>query len=163
MSLRRSSITSRQKNGSDVSLVLQPITYSEACDFIAKYHRHHLPPQGWKFGMAVNDGKAVVGVVTIGRPVSRHQDDGVTLEVTRCCTDGTRNACSMLYGAAWRAVKAMGYRRLITYTLASESGGSLKGSGWRLIGERKSGTWNSPSRPRVPQPGQPKLLWEAAS
>ena len=144
-----------------MNLVLQPITYSEACEFIAKYHRHHLPPQGWKFGMAVNDGKAVVGVVTIGRPVSRRQDDGVTLEVTRCCTDGTRNACSMLYGAAWRVVMAMGYRRLITYTLASEAGGSLKGSGWRLIGERKSGTWNSPSRPRVPQPGQHKLLWEA--
>lgn len=101
-----------------MGLSLQPITYAEACEFIRVHHRHHLPPQGWKFGIAVNDGDQVVGVVTVGRPVSRALDDGWTLEVTRCCTDGTRNAPSMLYGAARHAAKALGYKRLITYTPA---------------------------------------------
>lgn len=98
-------------------LQLQPVTFAEASVFIRKHHRHHLPSVGWKYGIAVNDGEKVVGVVTVGRPVARHFDNGWTLEVTRCCTDGTRNAPSMLYGAAWRAAKALGYKRLITYTL----------------------------------------------
>ena len=130
--------------------------------FIAEHHRHHLPPQGWKFGIAVNDGSKIVGVVTVGRPVSRHKDDGFTAEVTRCCTDGTRNACSILYAAAWRAARAMGYKRLITYILASETGTSLKASGWREIGRTKAGSWNSPSRPRVDKaPTTQKTLFEA--
>ena len=95
-------------------------------------------------------------------PVS---DNGLTLEVNRCCTDGARNACSMLYGAAWRAAKALGYQRLITYTLPDEGGASLRASGWTLIGERGGGNWNVPSRPRIDTAkllrGQ-KLLWEAA-
>jgi hypothetical protein len=95
-------------------LELQPIDFDEACKFVAEHHRHHLPPQGWKFGIAVNDGEKVVGVITVGRPVARMLDDGWTLEVTRCCTDGTRNAPSMLYGAASRAAFALGYKRLIT-------------------------------------------------
>lgn len=144
-----------------MTLALQPITYSEACDFISLHHRHHLPPQGWKFGIAVNDGEKVVGVITVGRPVARHYDDGWTLEVTRCCTDGTRHACSMLYGAAWRAAKALGYQRLITYTLASEPGTSLKAAGWREIGRAGGGSWNCPSRPRVQKaPTEQKTLWE---
>lgn len=105
-----------------MTLELQPITFQEACDFIKKYHRHHLPPQGWKFGIAVNNGEKVVGVITIGRPISRKLDDGWTLEVTRSCTDGTYNSASMLYSAAWRAAKAMGYKRLVTYTLVDEVG-----------------------------------------
>lgn len=98
-------------------LNLQPITFEEACEFVRRHHRHHVPPQGHKFSIAVNDGEKVVGVIIVGRPVARHLDDGWTLEVTRCCTDGTRNACSMLYGAARRTAWALGYRRLITYTL----------------------------------------------
>src|SRR5687768_15134628 len=105
-----------------MSLELQPIAFDEACEFIRLHHRHHLPPVGHKFSIAVNDGAKVVGVVTVGRPVARHFDNGWTLEVTRLCTDGTPNAASMLYGAAWRAAKAMGYRRLITYTLQEEPG-----------------------------------------
>ena len=104
-------------------LVLQPITFKEANEFIKEHHRHHLPPQGWKFGIAVNNGDKVVGIVTVGRPVARQLDDGLTLEVTRCCTDGTKNACSMLYGAAWRAGKALGYKKMITYTLRDLQGG----------------------------------------
>jgi hypothetical protein len=141
---------------------LQPVTYDEACRFIRKHHRHHLPPQGWKFGIAVNDGHAVRAVVTVGRPVSRHLDDGYTAEVTRCCTDGMPNAASKLYAAAWRACRAMGYTRLITYTLASEEGTSLKAAGWRCLYKTQGGSWDTPSRPRVPKaPTGQKKLWEA--
>jgi len=145
-----------------MALELQPITYEEACEFIRRHHRHHLPPQGWKFGIAVNDGQKVVGVITVGRPVARHLDDGWTLEVTRCCTDGTKNAASKLYAAAWRAARAMGYRRLITYTLADEPGTSLRAAGWRVVHQTKGGSWNCPSRPRVDKhPTVQKTLWEA--
>ena len=143
-------------------LELQPITYQEACNFIDEHHSHHLPPQGWKFGIAVNDGEKVVGVVTVGRPVARHLDDGWVLEVTRCCTDGTKNAASKLYGAAWRACKALGYKRLITYTLIEEKGTSLKAAGWKSLYETKGGSWFTPSRPRVDKhPTEQKVLWEA--
>lgn len=144
-----------------MSIMLQPITYREACAFIAKHHRHHAPPQGFKFGIAVNDGEKVVGVVTVGRPVARRLDDGYTAEVTRCCTDGTKNAPSMLYSAAWRAARAMGYRRLITYTLQSEPGTSLLAANWKLIGSAGGGNWNTPGRPRVDtELTEQKKLWE---
>jgi hypothetical protein len=142
-----------------------PIDYPTACAFINKHHRHHLPPQGWKFGIGCADENGqVVGVVTVGRPVSRHRDDGLTLEVTRCCTDGSRNACSMLYGAAWRASRAMGYRELITYTLASEGGASLRASGYQCIGEAggKPEWWASRNR-EVKGPGGQKLLWSTTT
>ncbi len=146
-----------------MTLELQPIAFDEACEFIRIHHRHHLPPVGWKFGIACNDGEKVVGVVTVGRPVARHFDNGYTLEVTRNCTDGTPNAASMLYGAAWRATRALGYKRLITYTLKSEAGTSVKAAGWRVVGEAGGGSWNVPSRPRVDKaPIEKKMLWEAA-
>lgn len=144
-------------------LALQPIEFAEACEFIARHHRHHIPPVGWKFGIAVNDGERVVGVVTVGRPVARRLQDGYTLEVTRCCTDGTKNAASMLYGAAWRAAKALGYRRLITYTLKDETGVSLCAAGWKVVGSTPGRSWNVPSRPRVDRhPLGQKTLWEAS-
>jgi len=143
-------------------LELQPITFLEACQFIKLHHRHHLPPQGWKFGIAVNDGEKVVGVITIGRPVARMLDDGKTLEVTRCATDGTKNAPSMLYGAARRAVFAMGYKRLVTYTLKSEPGISLVSANWKCLGEAGGGTWSRTARLRVDtHPIEQKVLWEA--
>ena len=140
-----------------------PITLTEANQFVAEHHRHHPPVVGHKFSIAVSDDAGVRGVVIVGRPAARAYDDGWTLEVTRCCTDGVRNGCSMLYGAARRAAFAMGYRRLITYTLADdESGSSLRGAGWREIARRKGRSWNTPSRPRVDTPPlQDKLLWEA--
>lgn len=143
-------------------LELQPITFDEACMFIAQHHRHHLPPQGWRFGIAVNDGTEVVGVVTVGRPVARRLDNGWTLEVTRCCVkEGTPNAASMLYAAAWRAARALGYKRLITYVLASETGTSVKAAGWKVVGQAGGGSWNVPSRPRVDKaPTGKKMLWE---
>ena len=144
-----------------MTLYLQPVTYREACEFIEQFHSHHLPPQGYKFGIAVNDGEKVVGVVTVGRPVARHYDDGMTAEVTRCCTDRTKNVASKLYGAAWRAARSMGYTRLITYTLASEVGTSTKAAGFRVVHQTEGGTWNTPSRKRVDKhPTGPKTLWE---
>lgn len=145
-----------------MKLELQPITYPEACDFIDQFHSHHLPPQGWKFGIAVNDGEKIVGVITIGRPVARAFDDGWTLEATRCCTDETKNVASKLYGAARRATFALGYKRLITYTLIEEAGTSLKAAGYKIIGHTKGGSWNTPSRPRIDRhPKGQKTLWEA--
>ncbi len=143
-------------------LELQPITFGEACEFVRLWHRHHLPAQGHKFSIAVNDGTEVVGVVTVGRPVARRLDNGWTLEVTRCCVkEGTPNAASMLYAAAWRATRALGYKRLITYVLASETGTSIKAAGWKVVGEAGGGSWNVPSRPRVDKaPTGRKTLWE---
>ena len=146
-----------------MTLALQPITFAEACAFVGLHHRHHRPSVGWKFGVAVNDGTRVVGVVMVGRPVARHLDNGYTLEVTRCCTDGTKHAASMLYGAAWRAAKALGYRRLITYTLVEEPGTSLRAAGWRELYTTAGGSWSTPSRPRVDKaPLSQKRLWEVA-
>lgn len=146
-----------------MTLSLQPITFPEASAFIRQHHRHHLPSQGWKFGIAANDGLKVVGVVTVGRPVSYVLDNGWTLEVTRCCTDGTKHAASMLYAAAWRACKALGYRRLVTYTLKEEPGTSLKAAGWTALYETPGRSWDSPSRPRVDtHPLGQRTLWEAA-
>jgi len=101
---------------------LQPVSYKEASAFIEKYHNQHVPSQGWKFGIAVNDGERIVGVITVGRPVAPYKDDGWTLEVTQCVTDGTEGANTRLYSSALKATMAMGYKRLITYTLISESG-----------------------------------------
>ena len=142
-------------------LMIQPVTYKEACYFIDEYHRHHRAPQGHKYSIAVNDGEKIVGVVTVGRPIARYFDNGWTLEVTRCCTDGTKNAASKLYAAAWRAARALGYQRLVTYTLVSEPGTSLVAAGWKLIGKTKNaGYWDN--RPRcVKYPTGQKLLWEA--
>lgn len=142
---------------------LQPITFEEACAFIRRHHRHHVPPVGHKFCVAVGDGEKVVGVAVVGRPVARMSDNGWTLEVTRCCTDGTPNACSMLYSACWRAAKALGYRRLVTFTLPDEGGASLRAANWKVVGESKGGSWNCKSRPRIDKhPTLPKLVWEPA-
>ena len=142
-------------------LQLQPITFPEAAEFVTRYHRHHSAPVGWKFGIAVSANDAVVGVVMVGRPVARRLDTGWTLEVTRCCTDGAHNAASMLYGAAWRATKALGYRRLVTYTLPSESGSSLRAAGYVNLYTTPGRSWSVPTRPRVDtHPLGQKLLWE---
>ena len=143
---------------------ITPISLEEANAFVAKLHRHHKPVPGCKFCVAVSEEERVVGVAIVGRPVARLLDNGWTLEVNRCCTDGTKNACSMLYGASWRAAKALGYKRLITYTLPEEGGASLRASNWQCLGLKGGGNWNSKSRPRIDTAetlrGQ-KLLWQA--
>jgi len=147
-----------------MSLQLQPITLKEARVFISRNHRHHGAPVGWLFGVAANDGQCVIGVSVIGRPTSRMLQDGYTAEVTRMCVlEGNPNACSMLYAASWRMARAGGYRRLITYTLATEPGTSLKAAGWKMLYETKGGSWDRPSRRRVDTaPTCQKLLWEAS-
>lgn len=139
-----------------------PLELAEANAFVAEHHRHHRPVVGHKFSIGAVLFDRVVGVAIIGRPVARMRDDGLTLEVTRLCTDGTRNACSFLYGAAARAAFALGYKRIGTYILASESGASLTGANWRRVGEVAGRSWSCPSRPRVDKhPTQDKLLFEA--
>lgn len=148
---------------------LIPISLAEARAFIAEHHSHNLPPQGWRFGVgAAVDGR-LVGVATAGRPVARHLDDGVTVEVTRCCTDGTPMVASMLYGAVTRAAKALGYRRAITYTLAEEPASCVKAAGFVEVGTVAARpSWSTPSRPRHQtdlfdrprRPAGPKVRWE---
>lgn len=143
-------------------LVVMPCSLDEANSFVARWHRHHGPVVGHKFSVSVVDDTDVRGVAIVGRPNARRLDDGVTLEVTRVATDGCPNACSVLYGACRRATFALGYQRLITYTLPEESGASLRGAGWKLIGEAGGGSWSRKSRPRVDKaPLQSKLRWEA--
>lgn len=113
-----------------MSLRLVPVTRDQAVAYIAETHRHHGRPVGYRFAVGVAADGRLVGVATAGRPVARSLDDGRTIEVTRVATDGTPNACSMLYGACWRAAQAIGYTRAITYTQADESGSSLRASGW---------------------------------
>lgn len=148
-------------------LVITPITLKEAKAFIAQHHRHNKPPTGHKFSIAVRKAGELVGVATAGRPVARHFDDGLTLEVNRTCTNGTRNANSMLYGAVWKAAKAMGYRRAITYTQHDECGASLRAAGWvkvKDLAARKSWAESSvklaAKRDPVGNGGIARALWE---
>jgi L-amino acid N-acyltransferase YncA len=146
------------------TLKLQPVTLREARAFVSAHHRHHAAPQGGLFAVACSIGMEVCGVAIIGKPVARMNNDGFTAEVTRLCTLGHKNACSMLYAAAWRAARALGYRRLLTYILATEPGTSLRAAGWKLVGEAGGGSWSRKYRPRVDtHPMQLKLLWECAS
>ena len=130
-------------------LTIVPMSRDRAVAFIVAGHRHHRPPQGYIFALGVVDEEGKLrGVATIGRPVARQLQNGFTAEVTRVCTDGCANACSALYGAAWRVAKAMGYVRLITYTLPAEGGASLRGSGWLNEGPAGGGSWSRKPRPR---------------
>lgn len=144
-----------------MNLEIIPVSLADANALVSRLHRHHKPVPGAKFCIGVAEGETVHGVAIVGRPVARMADDGWTLEVNRCCTDGTRNACSMLYRAAWRVVAAMGYKKLITYTLPEEGGASLRGAGFRLLGQAGGGKWGRKERPRVDDhPTQEKLKWE---
>jgi hypothetical protein len=148
-------------------LTVVPVTFETACGFVAMWHRHHRPPVGHKFSIGLVDLAGVlVGVAIVGRPVARHFDDGSTLEVTRVATDGTQNANSALYAACWRAAKALGYRCLISYTQADESGASLRAAGWRVIAKRPAHSgWDRPSRPhrQLGTEWIPRTLWEATA
>lgn len=147
-----------------MALALRPIGKHEANAWIARHHRHHGPVRGLRFALSAYDGDRMVGVVVVGRPVSRCIDPATVCEVTRLCTDGTRNACSFLYAAARRVVAAMGYERLITYTLPEEGGASLRAAGFRLAATTRGGSWDTPSRPRTDRaPTQPKHRWEIAA
>lgn len=148
-------------------LEIIPLSQAEAKSYVARWHRHHPPSLGSVFQLGVADQAGTVrGVAMVGRPVARGLQDGFTLEVNRVATDGCENACSALYGAAWRAARALGWRRLITYTLAREGGASLRGAGWQVIGERTARSWakasiNRPRDDNYSATGEQKVLWEA--
>lgn len=144
------------------SLRIVPVNRDQACEFISAWHRHHEPPIGFKFALGAAANEVIVGVATAGRPVARFLDDGLSLEVTRVATDGTPNACSALYGACWRAAKAIGYQRMLTYTQDGESGASLRAAGWLHAASRPATPgWDRPSRRRsdVAYQSVGRLLW----
>lgn len=146
-----------------VSLTIAPIGLRAANAYVTDLHRHHGPTRGHKFSIAcLDDSGRLCGVAIGGRPVARGLDDGRTLEVLRVCTDGTPNACSKLYGAMRRAAREMGYLKVITYTLAEESGTSLRAAGWSVDGTTHGGSWDRPGRERTDRhPIGPKTRWAA--
>ena len=143
-----------------------PINLKEAASFVESFHRHNRPPVGGLFAVGVSDGSGLLGVAIVGRPVARGLQDGYTAEVTRTCVkdDSPRNCNSFLYGACWRAARAMGYTKLVTYTLQSESGASLRGAGFNVVAEVavRNNPWQGPDRSRDWQSvyGQLKFRWE---
>lgn len=145
-------------------LTLVPLDLAEANEAVAAWHRHHQPAVGHRFSIGVADESGQLrGAAIVGRPVARGNQDGWTAEVVRCSTDGCPNACSALYAACWRAWKAMGGLRLITYTLASEPGTSLRAAGWRTLYTVDGRSWDTPSRRRIDKhPTVDKFCWEAS-
>ena len=129
---------------------LRPVTLTEARRFVAEHHRHNRPPQGWLFGVGLSNGTdALAGVAIAGRPLARMLQDGKTVEITRVCTVGQKNANSQMYGAICRAAAALGYERAITYTLQSESGSSLRAAGFQPVAEINGDRhWGSEGRLR---------------
>lgn len=153
-----------------MTLTAVPMTQREACEFVTAFHRHNKAPRGGLFQIGASDGARLVGVAIVGRPCARMLQDGATAEVLRCCVldDAPKGTCSFLYGACWRAAKALGWRKLVSYTLASESGASMRGAGWKLLGEATKAPasgWSRNGREREWQAvyGQQKLRWETAA
>ena len=147
-----------------MSLRAMPMDLEGANEFVQRHHRHHGKVVGHKFSIGAENDGILVGVVIVGRPVSRHRDDGLTLEITRLCTDGTKQAASFLYGHAARAAFALGFRRIGTYIRKDEPGTSLKAAGWRMIAETPGRSWSVPSRPRKDKTDLiPRMLFERAS
>lgn len=152
-----------------MKLTAVPITLTEAREFVGNFHRHNKPPVGGVFAVGVSDGNGLVGVAIAGRPVARMLDNGETLEVTRCCVldDAPKGSCSFLYARLWNAARALGWKRMLTYTLQSESGASLRGAGWKVIAQTEGynpGAWQSrPGREWQAVVGQAKFRWEAVA
>ena len=140
---------------------LVPVSLKAANAFVAEHHRHHKPVTGHKFSLGCVQNGRLVGVAIVGRPVSRYLDDGMTLEVNRLCATGEKNVCSFLYGAAARAARALGYGRIITYTLDTEPGTSLRAAGWLCAGTAGGKRWTGPRRPDADlYPPQMKLRYD---
>jgi len=142
-------------------LRLLPLTLAQANDLIERLHRHHKRVVGHRFSIGCQNGKGLVGAVVVGRPVARMTDQNNVAEITRLVTDGTPHACSMLYAAAARAAKAMGYLKIQTFILESEPGTSLRAAGFKFEAMSGGGDWNRPSRSgrRVDQPMDRKKKW----
>lgn len=145
------------------AMQIVPVSFAQACEFVDMWHRHNVPPNGHRYSLGVARRDTLVGVCIVSHPVARHLMDGRTLEVIRSATDGTPHANSMLYAAAWRAAKALGYRRLITYTQAEESGSTMRAVGWTVVAHRPARAgWSAPSRPRddTAYLSAQRTLWE---
>ena len=138
-----------------------PLELKEANELVASLHRHHKPIQGHRFSIGVEDEDGrLVGAATVGRPSARLTNKKHVLEVTRCVTDGTPNACSALYAAAVRIGREMGYRKIQTFILESESGDSLRATGYERDGESRGGSWSRKERLREDKhPTEPKVRW----
>jgi hypothetical protein len=139
------------------------MTLRAARAFVKGYHRHAPNIQGGLFAVSVAINGRTVGVAIVGLPVARMLQDGATVEIRRVCTDGTPNACSFLYRVCVRVANAMGYRRVLTYTLERESGSSLRGAGFVVTKRTRAESWDRPSRERSSQPLEHKLRWELAA
>lgn len=147
-----------------MGLRVVPLTLKQANSFVAAIHRHHKPVQGHRFSLGVEEDGRIVGVCIVGRPVARGCNPYLTAEATRLATDGTKNACSILYAAAARACKAMGFEKIQTYTLQEEPGTSLRAAGWNAVATTAGGDWNHSAsyngKRRTDQPMTPKTRWE---
>ena len=133
-------------------MIVVPIFQKQAFEFITNVHRHHIKPVGsiFQIGLCGSiNSNSLIGVAVVGRPVARNSQDGFTCEVTRMCTDGSKNACSKLYSTCARIAGEMGYRKIITYILESETGVSLKASGWSFVRATPGKSWSVPSRERI--------------
>jgi len=154
---------------SEARLAVVPLLLHEANRFVDLHHRHSKPTRGCRFCIGAVWGGDLVGVAIVGRPVARLLQDGTTAEVLRCCTHdrSPKNTPSFLYGRAWRVWQAMGGRRMVTYTLESESGASLRAVGWKILGTKepvpKGQGWTNRGRGRIWHPAQSemRLRWEA--
>lgn len=144
-----------------MALKLEHIELKDANEFIGRLHRHHKPVVGHRFSIGARRGAQLVGVAVVGRPVARLTDSRLVAEVTRLCTDGTKNACSFLYAGAARAAHALGFGVIQTFILETESGVSLLASGWQEGHMTKAEGWNRPSRGerREDQPTCRKTRW----
>lgn len=135
------------------------IELSEANAFVALHHRHHKPVVGHRFSIGAEHDGRLVACVIVGRPVARQSCQKTIAEVTRLVSDGTRNSCSFLYQQAARAAKELGFHSIQTFILPSESGTTLKASGWTRLGTCKTGSWQTRSGRRTDQPTEPKIKW----
>src|ERR1700688_133900 len=130
-----------------VGLRIIPLELKQLNALVASLHRHHKPVQGHRFSIGCVANGELVGGCSVGRPTARMTDQAKVLEVTRLVTDGTKNACSLLYAAAARVGKELGYERIQTFILESEPGTSLRAAGWRFDGESGGGDWTRISKP----------------
>ena len=150
-------------------LTLRPwsVKKATALAFVKGTHRRLPNIQGAMWCVSVRDGSNVVGVALVGWPAQEWTSDECdVLCVTRCAVrEGYPNACSMLYGAAWRAARAMGARSMVTYTHIDEPGTSLRAAGWVQDGLTDGGEWDRPSRRRAPQlfPDRKRRWWAPGS
>lgn len=147
---------------SRIVLVTRMVFLATANDFVELVHRHHKPATGHKLSFGVFASDTMVGVAIMGRPVARNTNDQTHIEVTRCATDGTFNACSALYARCAREARVMGYKVIQTFTLVTEPGSSLKGAGWRCVAWVEGKQWKGKGREREAINTGDKWKWERA-